>query len=139
VVYETFSKEIFPFVCEKDVHLKWIAGSIFFVTIWGDLYEEYKKDERTFDEHTGKIISAMGIDALEQLKNFIRRLTSNEAQGENCRILRSVGIPSHLYETAAECIPANKIGISAEDGRLNPLHSERGLFCWAPFKKKIKN
>jgi hypothetical protein len=137
-VYETFSKKTFPFVCEKDAPLKWIAESVFFVTIGEDLYEEYKKDERTFGEYTGKIISAVGVDALEQSKNFIQRLVSKEAQGENCEILRSVDIPPHLYETAVGCISAYKIGISAEDGKLNPRYSECGLFYWVPSKKKSK-
>jgi hypothetical protein len=137
-VYETFSKEKLPFVCEKDAPLKWIAESVFFVTIGGDLYEEYEKDERTFGKHTGKIISAVGVDALEQSKNFIQGLISNEAQGENYEISRSVDIPPHLYEMAAGCIPADKIGISAEDGKLNPRYSECGLFYWVPSKKKAK-
>jgi hypothetical protein len=137
-VYETFSREAFPFVCEKDVPLKWVAESVFFITIGCDLYEEYKKGERTFGEHTGKIISAVSVDALEQSKNFIQRLISNEAQRENYEISRSVDIPPHLYETAARCIPADKVGISAEDGKLNPRYSECGLFYWVPSKKKAK-
>jgi hypothetical protein len=28
-VYETFSREILPFVCEKGVPLKWIAETVF--------------------------------------------------------------------------------------------------------------
>jgi hypothetical protein len=137
-VYETFSKETLPFVCEKDVPLKWIAESAFFVTIGEDLYEEYKKAERTFGEYTGKVISAVGVDALEQSKNFIQRLISNEAHGESCEISRSIDIPLHLYETAAGCISADKIGISAEDGKLNPRYSECGLFYWVPSRKKSK-
>ncbi|MDR0820063.1 MAG: hypothetical protein LBN19_00795 [Endomicrobium sp.] len=137
-VYETFSKETLPFVFEKDLPSKWIAESVFFVTIGCDLYEEYKKDKGTFVAHTGKIISAVAVDALEQSKNFIQRLISNEAQEENCKISRSVDIPSHLYKTAAGCIPTDKIGISAEDGKLNPQYSECGLFYWIPSKKKAK-
>ncbi|BAG14054.1 hypothetical protein AGMMS5026_05480 [Endomicrobiia bacterium] len=137
-VYETFSKEMLPFVFEKDVPSKWIAESVFFVTIGGDLYEEYKKDEGTFGEHTGKIISAVAVDALEQSKNFIRRLISSEAQEENCEISRNVDIPPLLYETTTGCIPADKIGISVEDGKLNPRYSECGLFYWIPSKKKTK-
>jgi hypothetical protein len=138
-VYETFPKERLPFVCEKDVPLKWIAESVFFVTIGVDLYEKYKKDERTFGEHTEKIISAVSVDALEQSKNFVQRLISNEAQGENCEISRSVDIPPCLYETAVGCISAGKIGISVEDGKLNPRYSESGLFYWVPSKKKQKS
>jgi hypothetical protein len=58
----------------------------------GDFYEEYKKDERIFGEHTGKIIFAMGVDALEQSKSFIQIFILNKAQGENYKIPRSVDI-----------------------------------------------
>ncbi|OEG71745.1 hypothetical protein ATZ36_12980 [Candidatus Endomicrobiellum trichonymphae] len=139
VVYETFSKEMLPFVYEKDVPSKWLAESVFFVTIGDNLCEKYEKDEETFGEHTGKIISAVAVDALEQSKNFIQRLISNEAQGENCEISRSIDIPPRLYETAAGCVPADKIAISAKDGKLNPRYSECGLFYWIPSKKKQKS
>jgi hypothetical protein len=138
VVYETFSKEPFSFVCEKEVPSKWIAKSVFFVTIGGNICEKYEKDEGIFGEHTEKIISAIAVDALEQSKKFIQRLISNEAQGENCEISKSIDIPPHLYETAAGCIPTDKIAISAKDGKLNPRYSECGLFYWIPSKKKTK-
>jgi hypothetical protein len=137
-VYKTFSKETLPFVCEKDVPLKWISESVFFVTIGDNLYEKYKKDEGSFGEYTEKIISAVAVDALEQSRNFIQRLISSEAQGESCEISRGIDIPPRLYEAAAGCIPADKIDISAEDGKLNPRYSECGLFYWIPSEKKQK-
>ena len=84
VVYETFSKETLPFVYEKDAPSKWIAESVFFVTIGSGLYEEYKRNEEIFGEYTEKIVSVISSDALEQSKNFIQRLVSSEAQEENC-------------------------------------------------------
>jgi hypothetical protein len=80
----------------------------------------------------------MSVDALAQSKIFVQRLISNEAQGENYEISRSVDIPPHLYETAVGCISAGKIGISVEDGKLNPRYFGGGLFYWVPSKKTKK-
>ncbi|MCA6079340.1 MAG: hypothetical protein LE169_00370 [Endomicrobium sp.] len=138
VVYETFSKETLPFIYEKDVPPKWIAESVFFVTIGSSLYEEYKRNEEIFGEYTGKIVSVISSDALEQSKKFIQRLVLNEAQEENCEISRVVDIPPCLYEAAAKFIPVSKIGINAESGELSPLYSTCGLFYWTSSKKRTK-
>jgi hypothetical protein len=112
------------------VPLKWIAESVFFVTIGGDLYEKYKKNERTFGEHIGKIISAVGVDALEQSKNFVQRLISNEAQGENCKISKSIDILASFIRNSWQ-----DRYISAEGGKLDlgSRYSECGLFLLGTF------
>lgn len=136
VVYDTFGKGTLNFVYEKDAPQKWVAQSIFFVTIGQGLTEEYKKNEEVYGEHTGKIVSAIAVDALEQAKNFLQRLVSNEAEGENCDISRSVDIPADLYAEAANVVPTDKIDITIQDGELNPQYSACGLFYWIPSKKK---
>jgi hypothetical protein len=139
VVYDTFSKESLPFVYEKDIPPKWVAESVFFVTIGGALEEEYKKNESAFGEHTSKIVYAIAVDALEQSKNFVQRIISNEAQGENCEVTRAVDIGSEYYEEICKVIPVDKIGISMELGAIYPKYSSAGLFYWIPSKKKTKN
>ncbi|MDR3195195.1 MAG: hypothetical protein LBT58_00120 [Endomicrobium sp.] len=138
VVYDTFSKESLPFVYEKDVPAKWAAESFFFVTIGGAIEEEYKKDENAFGEHTGKIVSAIAVDALDQSKNFARRIISSEAQDENCEITRAVNIANEYYEEVSKVIPTDKIGVSAKAGVICPKYSSAGLFYWIPSKKKTK-
>jgi hypothetical protein len=138
VVYETFSKEALPFAYEKDVPSKWVAESVFFVTIGDDLYDEYKKNKSVFGEHTGKIVSAIAVDALNQSKNFVQRLISNEAQDEDCVISRIVDIPNDLYAEFSKVVPIDKIGISIESGDIIPKYSTCGLFYWIPSKKKEK-
>jgi hypothetical protein len=138
VVYDTFSKELLPFVYEKNVPPKLVAESIFFVTIGSFFDEEYKKNENAFGKHTNKIVSAIAVDALEQSKNFVQRIISNEAQGENCEVTRVVDIESEYYEEICKVIPADKIGISAEVNIIYPKYSSAGLFYWSPSKKKTK-
>jgi activator of 2-hydroxyglutaryl-CoA dehydratase len=138
VVYDTFSKESLPFVYEKDIPPKWIAESIFFVTIGSALEEEYKKKENAFGEHTSKIVSAIAVDALEQSKNFVQRIISNEAQDENCEVTIAVDIGSEYYEEVSKVIPVDKIGVSTEVGTIYPKYSSAGLFYWIPSKKKTK-
>ena len=138
VVYDTFSKENMPFVYEKDVPLKWVAQSVFFVTIGTALEEAFKKNDKAFGEHSNSIVSAIAVDALEQAKNFTQRLVSGEAEDENCDISRGTDLPSDLYEEAAKIVPVDKIDVSIHDGKLVPQYSNCGLFYWIPSKKKAK-
>jgi hypothetical protein len=138
VVYDTFSKESPPFVYEKDVPAKWVAESIFFVTIGNTIEEEYKKNETIFGEHTSKIVSAIAVDALEQSKKFVQRLIVNEAQDEKCDIARVVDIPNEIYEEVSKVVKSEKIGVSIQSGNISPKYSSGGLFYWVPSKKAKK-
>ncbi|GHT51965.1 hypothetical protein AGMMS49990_07440 [Endomicrobiia bacterium] len=137
-IYETFSKETLPFAYEKGAPPKWVAKSVFFVTICDNLYDEYKKNKSVFGEHTCKIVSEIAIDALDQSKNFAQRLISNEASEENCEISRVVDIPSNLYSEFSKVVPIDKIGISIESEDIIPKYSTCGLFYWIPSNKKRK-
>ena len=136
VVYDTFGKGTSELVYEKDAPAKWVAQSIYFVTIGNSLQQEYKKNEEAYGEHTGKIVSAIAVDAVEQAKNFLQRLISNEAGAENCDISRSVDLLADLYEEAFKIVPADKIDVLVQDGGLIPQYSSCGLFYWIPSKKK---
>lgn len=136
VVYETYGKGLMSFVYEKEAPEKWVAQSLFFLTIGTKLKDEFNKNQKAFGEHTEKIVSAVAVDALEQGKNFIFRLITNEAADENCDLSRSVDLPCDLYEEAAKNIPIDKIDIKVEEGKLIPQYSACGLFYWIPSKKK---
>lgn len=136
VVYDTFSKDALTFVYEKDAPAKWIARSVFFITIGTALEEEYGKNEESFGEHCAAIVSAIAVDALEQSKNFTFRLVSGEACEENCDISRSIALPPDLYEEAAKIVPADKIDISVCNGGLIPQYSDCGMFYWIPTGRK---
>ncbi|AKL97925.1 hypothetical protein [Endomicrobium proavitum] len=136
VIYDAFAKGALAFSYEKDAPAKWVAQSLFFITIGTSLQEEYKKNQEAFGTHTEKIISAVAVDALEQGKNFIQRLISSEAEDENCELSRSVEIPPELYASAAQHVPIDKIGVEILDGKLYPQYSYCGVFYWIPSKKK---
>ncbi|MCL2484941.1 MAG: hypothetical protein FWF00_01775 [Endomicrobia bacterium] len=138
VVYDTFAKDSLDFIYDKDVPPKWVARSIYFLTIGSGLSEEFKKNEQAFGEHTGKIVSAVAVDALEQGKNFLQRLTAGEASDENCEISRCIEIPADLYEEAIKIVPADKIGVALNEGIFSPQYSVCGLFYWIPSKNKKK-
>lgn len=136
VVYDTFSKDTITFVFEKDAPAKWIAQSVFFVTIGTKLEEEYEKNKDAFGEHNKTIVSAVAVDALEQAKNFIQRLITGEASAENCDISRSVDLPPDLYEEASKIVPIDKIDISICESGLVPQYSNCGIFYWMPAGRK---
>jgi hypothetical protein len=138
VVYDTFSKESFPFVYEKDIPPRWVAESIFFVTIGNAFEEEYKKNKNAFGEHTSKIVSSIAVDALEQSKNFVQRIISHEAQDENCEVTRAVDIGREYYEEICKIIPVDRIGVGTKAVTIYPKYSSAGLFYWILSKKKTK-
>ncbi|MDR1784295.1 MAG: hypothetical protein LBQ99_00910 [Endomicrobium sp.] len=140
LIYETFSREFLSlFVYKEGVPSKWIAGSIFFVTLGDNLYKEYEKNEETFGEYTGKIIiSALAINALKQSRNFTQKLVLAEAREENCELSEDVGVYKNLYKIATKDIPIKKIGVSVESEELSPKYSSCGLFYWIPSKKRQK-
>ncbi|MDR2192019.1 MAG: hypothetical protein LBO62_03990, partial [Endomicrobium sp.] len=135
VVYDTFAKGALDFMYEKDAPQKWVAQSVFFLTIGAKLSEEFAKNETAYGEHTPKIVSAIAVDALEQSKNFLQRLLSAEAEDENCELSRSFELPKDYYERAARSLPIDKINLTLQDETLIPQYSACGLFYWSPSKK----
>jgi hypothetical protein len=138
VVYDTFAKGSLAFLYEKDAPQKWVAQSVFFLTIGDKLSEEFAKNETAYGEHTSKIVSAIAVDALEQSKNFLQRILSNEAEGESCDLSRSVELPKDYYAQASQILPIDKINLILQDGAFIPQYSACGLFYWTPNKKKNK-
>jgi hypothetical protein len=138
VVYDTFAKGSLPFLYEKDAPQKWMAQSVFFLTIGDNISEEFAKNKTAYGEHTAKIVSAIAVDALEQSKNFLQRILSNEAENENCDISRSAELPKDYYAQALQILPIDKINLVLQDGVLIPQYSACGLFYWTSNKKKSK-
>ena len=136
VVYDTFTKGALAFSYEKDAPAKWVAQTLFCITIGDALEAEFKKDKEAFGEHTEKMVSTIAVDALEQGKNFIQRLISKEAGEESCEISRSSELTQELYEAAAQNIDISKISVSYEEKELKPRYSAFGVFYWIPSKKK---
>ncbi|MDR3071148.1 MAG: hypothetical protein LBU29_00900 [Endomicrobium sp.] len=137
VVYGTFSKGILPSsACKKEVPSRWVAESVFFVTIGNGLSQEHKKSENVFGEYTDEIVSVIAADALDQSRNFTQRLIAAEAQCESCKITKIVDIPVDLYDKFSKFVAIDKIDISVKCGGINPKYSTCGLFYWVPFGKR---
>ncbi|MDR0823212.1 MAG: hypothetical protein LBN20_05495 [Endomicrobium sp.] len=138
IIYDTFPKDSLILENEKDIPQKLIAKTVFFAAIGSSLEEEYLKDKNLYGDDTEKIVSSLAVEALEQSKRFAIRLISNEAEDENCILMRSIEIAPENYEKLNSLIDIGKIGISYNDGRLNPKYSLCGLSYWIASKKKVK-
>jgi len=138
VVYETFAKGAAPFVYEKDAPSKWVAQTLFCVTIGDALTAEFEKNRKAYGEHAEQIVSAAAVDALEQGKNFIQRIIAGEAEDESCELTRSVDLPQDLYEAASANLDISKISVSFEGNELKPRYTAFGIFYWLPSKKKSR-
>ncbi|MDR1523494.1 MAG: hypothetical protein LBS29_06075 [Endomicrobium sp.] len=138
-VYDTFSKDYSVLFKENTTLSKFVACSVFFVTVGDNLEEEYKLDANAFGEYTSTIVFAVAMDALEQSKNFIQRLISNEAKDESCEISSREEINKNMYGKFSKMLPVEKINVDIVSGEFRPKYSACGLFYWMPSKKKQKN
>jgi hypothetical protein len=135
VVYDTFSKESFPLLEKHAMLSKYVAFSVFFITIGNDIEEEYKLNATAFGEHTSILVFAIAVDALEQARNFVQRLIMNEAKDESCEISRAEELDNTVYGKFARIIPIEKINVKILSGELDPKYSTCGLLYWIPSKK----
>ncbi|MDR3111712.1 MAG: hypothetical protein LBU55_00875 [Elusimicrobiota bacterium] len=138
VVYDTFLKEKEPtiFTSQKDVPQKYVAQTIFFITIGDNILQELQKNERAFGVHTTHMVNSIAVDALEQSKNFLSRIvTKSEASEESCGISRSIEVDKSNYPRIGKIIPSDKIGITIENEKLKPIFSMCAVFYWVPSKK----
>jgi hypothetical protein len=138
VVYDTFSKESFTLLEENAILSKYVACSVFFITIGNNLEEEYKLNTAAFGEYTTTIVSAIAVGALEQARNFVQRLIVNEAKDESYEISRAEEFDNAMYGELAKIVPIEKINVNIVSGELKPKYSSCGLFYWIPSKKKTK-
>ncbi|MDR1418002.1 MAG: hypothetical protein LBI80_02440 [Endomicrobium sp.] len=139
VVYDTFSKESFPLFEKNAVLSKYVACSVFFITIGSNIEEECNLNRTAFGEYTSTIVSAIAVDALEQSRSFVQRLIVNEAKYEGCEISREEELDNSVYGEFAKIIPIEKINVNIVSGKLDPKYSSCGLLYWIPSKKKQKN
>jgi hypothetical protein len=135
LIYDTFSKGTLEFLPEKDAPAQYIARSVFFVSI-GAAIEDVKKD---LDAPNGEnIVNCIAVDALDQSKNFVCRLISDEAEEEECDISRAQEIHGEFYERLSSIIPIDKIDISLCENTLIPKYCLCAEVYWTPSKKKRK-
>ena len=138
VVYDTFSKESMFFNVDIEKPEKWIAVSLYVLTIGNVLQEQYEKNKSLFGNYAVQIISAISADALEQSKNFVQKILNSEITKEdNCELSRSIEIPQQYNQEIIKYLPIEKINISlSEENKFVPINTSAGLYYWIPLKKR---
>ena len=138
VVYDTFSKESMFFNVDIEKPEKWIAVSLYVLTIGNVLQEQYEKNKSLFGNYAVQIISAISADALEQSKNFVQKILNSEITKEdNCELSRSIEIPQQYNQEIIKYLPIEKINISlSEENKFIPINTSAGLYYWIPLKKR---
>ena len=138
VVYDTFSKESMFFNVDIEKPEKWIAVSLYVLTIGNVLQEQYEKNKSLFGNYAVQIISAISADALEQSKSFVQKIINSEITKEdNCELSRSIEIPQQYNQEIIKYLPIEKINISlSEENKFIPINTSAGLYYWIPLKKR---
>lgn len=138
VVYDTFSKESMFFNVDIEKPEKWIAVSLYVLTIGNVLQEQYEKNKSLFGNYAVQIISAISADALEQSKSFVQKIINSEITKEdNCELSRSIEIPQQYNQEIIKYLPIEKINISlSEENKFVPINTSAGLYYWIPLKKR---
>ena len=138
VVYDTLSKESIDFNNFPEYNQKWIAVSPFVLTIGSGLKEEFDKKIDIFGQWTTQIVSAISADTLEQSKNFVQRIISQEAKDDQCELSRAVEITDN-FEKIISILPLDKINVSLDnENKFIPVYTVAGLYYWIPVKKRRK-
>ena len=138
VVYDTFSKESMFFNVDIEKPEKWIAVSLYVLTIGNVLQEQYEKNKSLFGNYAVQIISAISADALEQSKSFVQKIINSEITKEdNCELSRSIEIPQQYNQEIIKYLQIEKINISlSEENKFIPINTSAGLYYWIPLKKR---
>ncbi|MDR2771989.1 MAG: hypothetical protein LBB93_00805 [Elusimicrobiota bacterium] len=136
VIYDVLKKDLSDFAYEKDAPAKWIARSVFFVSIGDQLQKEGEENPSLFSRCGENLLSTIAVDALDQSKSFVCRLIAKEAELEDCSITRAIEIPAEFYPPIIEKIPIDKIEMAFENGVLFPKYSFCAMVYWMPNKKK---
>ena len=144
VIYDTISKETMVWSFDIETPEKWIAVSPYIVTIGNELQEEFNKNQEQFGAYTVQIVSAISANTLEQSKNFIQKILTEDAKDEYCELSRNIEIPNNLYPKICEMLPTDKINVSLlndeenQTFKFNPTNTITGLFYWIPVKRRTK-
>ena len=144
VVYDTFSKESMALNLNIETPAKWIAVSPYIVTIGNELQEEFNKNQELFGNYTVQIVSAISANTLEQSKNFIQKILTDDAKDEYCELSRNIEIPNDLYPQICKILPIDKINVSLlnieenKSFKFNPSNTITGLYYWIPIKRRKK-
>ena len=138
-LYETVQKDKFPLELQIDPPEKWVAASVYLVTI-GEPAEVMVMDAQKTAETTlpGQILHSIALESLEQSGNFIRRLLDDEAKEETCELSQQKTVNSEpAWTKLLELLPGDKIGVRFLGGeRFAPMYTTGGIIYWTPVKKR---
>ena len=139
-IYSTFQKDKLPLKLTFSAPDKWIAATVFAVTIGGDFESEVKVAQGRNENMLLGITHCVGVEALEQSVNFIGRLINDEAKDEECELSQKVIITDVSdIEVLCKALPVAKIGVSfSQNSGVVPMFSSFGLY-FGPQTKKEKN
>jgi hypothetical protein len=137
-VYDTNPQEKLPMDLIANPPKKWVAASMFALTIGTEIEQEIQTAHARGEAILGQILHCIALEAVEQSCNFVIRLITEEAKDEECELL-----PRQMFTEAAqwprilEVLPGNKIGLGLSgDNVLQPVYSAGGLIFWLPVKKR---
>ena len=139
-IYATFQKDKLPLKLAFNAPDKWIAATIFAVTIGKDFESVVAEEQSKSESMLSGITHCIGVEALEQSVNFIGRLISDEAKEEEGELSQKLIIADVSdIEVLCQSLPIVKIGVSfTQNSGVVPMFSSFGLYFWLPNKKKKK-
>lgn len=138
-MFETHTKEKLPVELAVNPPDKWVAASLFLVTIGSGIENEISIAQNKDDNISGHVVHSIAVEALDQTLNFISRLLNEEAKDESCQLLdfRTINTSESLQKFF-ELMPGDKVGVqyTAGSDKYHPLYSTAGIVYWMPQKKQ---
>lgn len=137
-IYETVLKEKLQNELIVSAPEKWVAATVFLVTIGSDIEHEIKEAQGKDENILSQILHAAALEALEQSGSFVYRLINEEAKEDECAITRQQLVNSaSILEKILEILPLEKIGVQVLDKEtFQPMYTSAGIVYWVPLKKQ---
>ena len=137
LVYETFEKTKLPECFSKYITEKWIALSLYTITLGKQAEQEINSALKNEEKILYQIMHAIALEGLSQSANFAWRLINEEAKSEKCEISKRIVVD--LFDDRRELtgiLDTDKVGVSVSESGFSPSYSSCGIIYWKPIKKK---
>lgn len=146
VLYRTLNKEkgekLFSGIDDLVSRTKkWLAVSLWAVTIGKQLEEGIKKKEESGDLFLSQILDIIGEEALREASNFVNRLVVSEAKKQDCELVFSFDHyckewNGGISKKVSQILNTEKIGITFnENHQLLPQKSILSIVGWVSTHK----
>jgi|SRR3989339_201562 len=144
-VFETFPAEnaaqkfveFLPVLQQETQGKKPVAVSVIAVTIGSAVEKEIELAKKSGENQRAEILHSLALEACSCSLNFIYRIISEEAAGEECSLMPLEKLSGDNEKNVLRNMNTESVNISIDDSnQLRPVYSSAAIARWLPKVKK---